>query len=87
MMQIASLISNDDFMSSFNVSIPTNDFVEGLGDFIEFWIYESYNFYPEDINAIWLGKFEVNLTRTLHPKGFCFTFNLPKAADIFNMDL
>jgi hypothetical protein len=85
-MQIASLISNDSFMSGLNISIPTDDLVDHLNDFVDFWIYNDGEFYPMEIHAIWSSYYEVNLTQVLHPKGFCFTFNAPKASEVFRLE-
>lgn len=78
LMQIASLISNDGFMSSLNVSIPTDDFVERLDDFVSFWYYgEHHPDFPDFTRANWTANYDANFTRVLHPKGFCYTFNYP----------
>lgn len=88
-LQITSLISGDGFMAKMNRSIPTDDFVQRLEDFVSFWKYDSYKAYqtyPMYIHAKWLSRYEVNLTRVLHPKGFCFTFNFPGSNEIFNLE-
>jgi hypothetical protein len=88
-LQITSLISSDAFMSQFNESIPTDDLVARFDDFVNFFIYDSskmYQTYPRYIHANWSSYYEVNLTRVLHPKGFCYTFNFPGAREIFQLD-
>lgn len=77
-MQIASLISNDGFMSSLNVSISTDDFVEVMDDFVSVWYYGPYHpDFPAFLHGNWTTEFDANFTRILHPKGFCYTFNYP----------
>jgi hypothetical protein len=85
-MQITSLISNDEAMLTFNLSIPTDDFVDRLDDFISFWNYQEGDFYPRDQYAMWDSHFEVNFTRILQPEGFCYTFNLPMISEFFHVD-
>lgn len=89
MMQIASLISEDDFMARFNTSIPTDDFIDRLDDFLSFWHYDSqpiYQTYARYMKANWSESYEVNLTQVLYRTGFCDTFNFPNASQFFNMD-
>jgi hypothetical protein len=85
-LQITSLISQDGFISSQNLSISTDDFVDRLSEFVDFWYISDRNLYPNDMHATWLSYFEVNLTRVLHPKGFCFTFNFPGTSEFFRLD-
>jgi hypothetical protein len=88
-MQITSLIANDGFMASLNVSIPTDDFVERLGDFIGVWYFDEFfgDEFPEQMRASWNVSYSVEFTRVLHPKGFCYTFNIPKSSEVFHMNL
>jgi hypothetical protein len=80
------MISKDGFISSLNLSISTHDFVDRLSDFVDFWDFSHDNLYPNDMHATWLSYFEVNLTRVLHPKGFCFTFNFPGTSEFFHLE-
>lgn len=36
-MQVISLVSRDNFFSNYNISIPTDDFIETLKKFPSFW--------------------------------------------------
>jgi hypothetical protein len=36
-MQVVSLVSHDNFLSNYNISIPTDDFVETMKKFPGFW--------------------------------------------------
>lgn len=87
-MQVASLISNNGLMSSLNISIPTDDFVDRLNDFLSIWDSELDDEfeYETQMKATWRSKFKVNLTRVLHPKGFCFTFNFPPPSKVFDLN-
>jgi hypothetical protein len=88
-LQITSLISNDGFLAQLNKSIPTYDLVARLDDFVSIFIYdtdEMYQTYPMYIHANWSSYYEVNVTRVLHPKGFCYTFNMPVVQEIFHLD-
>jgi hypothetical protein len=40
-MQVVSLITRDNFFSGYNISIPTDDFMQKLFEFPSFWGYES----------------------------------------------
>lgn len=88
LMQITSLISNDIFMSSLNISIPTDDFIERLDDFMNLWESDKDDEfdYQRLMSASWYGAYKVNLIRVLHRKGFCFTFNSANVSEIFNFD-
>lgn len=87
-MQITSLISNDGFMSSLNISIPTDDFIERLDDFMNLWESDKDDEfeYQRLMSANWYDIYKVNLVRVLHRKGFCFTFNSPNVSEVFNFD-
>lgn len=87
-MQITSLISNDGIMSSLNVSIETDDFVDRLDDFISIWYYDKMfgGDYPVQMSATWNTSYPVNFMRVLHPKGFCYTFNFPEVSEVFNLN-
>jgi hypothetical protein len=90
-LQIASLIARDGFMAQFNLSIPTDDFVQRLRDFPSMWRF----MHAEKIGDIarlglarseWGGKYTVNFTEVLCPTGFCYTFNFPnKIEEILNV--
>ena len=83
LMQIISLVSNDGLMAGFNISIPTDDLIERLGDFISMWHYESYpryQTYTQHTYANFTEKYEVNLTQVINRNGFCYTFNFPNAS-------
>lgn len=89
LVQITSMISNDGFVSKMNVPIATDDFVDRLSDFVSFWQYDRskvYGTYPRYIQANWSSYYEVNLTRVLHPKGFCYTFNFPGISQFFHVE-
>jgi hypothetical protein len=87
-MQIISLISNDRFLSNFNVSIPTDNLIDRLTDFITlFQTTPSINSpYPIHMKANWSQQYETNWTRTLHKTGFCYTFNFPNSTQFFNRE-
>lgn len=90
-MQIASLIARDGFMSQFNISIPTDDFIERMRhDFPSLWIFQKYyNFsnIPRKLYGNWSEISSMNFTEVLCPTGFCLTFNFPNDInEIFNTE-
>jgi hypothetical protein len=91
-MQIISLISNDKFLSNFNISIPTDNLIDRLNDFILvfFNIFSLYNkttdIYPINMNTNWTSQYEANWTRILHKTGFCYTFNFSNSTQLFNLE-
>jgi hypothetical protein len=42
-MQVISIISRDGFLAKYNVSIPTDDFVEKIKEFPSFWYMDRGN--------------------------------------------
>jgi amiloride-sensitive sodium channel len=93
MMQVASLVAQDKFMSTNypNVSISTDDFVEVLGSFGSFFGPPAY-FEGERLLSLsffagnWTDRYPANLTYTLWKTGFCYTFNFPNSSQMFEMD-
>lgn len=100
-MQVVSLVSRDGFLAAYNVSIPTDDFIEVLQSFPK--PYQLHMF--DEITGIY-GKwahryaakyFVVSLefadfyeifsfTEILCPTGFCVTFNFPNTSQFFNTE-
>jgi len=91
LMQVASLVAGDQFMSaSFpNLSIPTYDLVEKLEDFQDIFGQPFYktSIVPYNFVANWTERYPVFMTRTLWKIGFCYTFNFPSSSRIYNMDV
>jgi hypothetical protein len=88
-MQIASLVTRDGLMAKLNISIPTDDLIERLDDFLSPFVYESqekFKTYPLNVKANWTEKHEVNLTRIISKEGFCYTFNIPNPSLLLNLD-
>lgn len=61
-MQVIGMVYRDGFLSKYNVSIPTDDFIERLMDFPEFWrtensIYDSNYPVVEDIRGNWSSRY------------------------------
>lgn len=90
LLQVASLIANDRFMSiNFpNLSIPTDDFIEKLGEFEEFFDDPPFKnvLVPYNFGANWTDKYPVFMTQNLWKFGFCHTFNFPNSSEIFRME-
>lgn len=42
-MQVISLVTKDGFLSKFNITIPTDDFIEQLKSFPNFWYVDRGN--------------------------------------------
>lgn len=90
-MQIIGIISGDDFLSDLNISIPTDDLIERLEDFVPFWFRDHNRDGSRQKNdkyckSNWANSFPVNMTRILWKTGFCYTFNMPKLKSFYNFD-
>lgn len=89
MMQVASLVADDRFMSSKyqNLTIPTEDFVDILGSFGSFFgdpMYKRFlRFY---FTGNWTDKYPANFTHTLWKTGPCYTFNFPNSTQMFHLN-
>jgi hypothetical protein len=93
-LQVISLLYNDDFLLSLNVSIPTDDFVDRLSEFTNFWIRNRRQnmkyFYKNQLKtclARFSYRFEVRMVKILSKTGFCHTFNFPNFDDFFNLKI
>ncbi|CAG9805270.1 unnamed protein product [Chironomus riparius] len=89
MMQVASLVAKDQYMSTNfqNVSIPTNDFIDILGSFGTFFGEPLYGtIFRPYFMANWTDKYPVNFTNTLWKTGFCYTFNFPNSSQMFHLN-
>lgn len=85
-LQVISLVTQDDFLSQFNVSIPTDRFIDRLSDFVNF---HDNNFYKIGFNVEdkgnWTNQYKVNYTQVIGRRGLCFTFNFPTSRNFFNV--
>lgn len=92
-MQIISVISGDDFLSELNISIPTDDLIERLEDFVSFFFIDfsrdgsgSLDHYSRTCLGNWTNYFPVNMTKVLMRTGFCYTFNFPNLEKFYNFE-
>lgn len=74
------MVENDDFLSKFNVSISTDNFIAQLLEFSNFYGYMSGD------KGNWTNKHHINYTEVISQKGLCYTFNFPTAEKFFNLD-
>lgn len=87
-LQVVRLLSNDKILKEFNESVPMDDFLDRVRDFPEFWqesIEDDY-YYSYFKKFYWLKVFQANFSEVLARSGFCYTFNLPNASEIYNLN-
>jgi hypothetical protein len=81
-MQAVALVTGDEFLLSFNLTIDTEDVLDYLKKLHSNWQMRGYmrlahfdNFYGIDF-ALVVGS-----------AGFCYNFNMIESADLFNLEM
>jgi hypothetical protein len=80
-MQAIALVTGDDFLVSYNLSIGTEDVVDFIRNLTLIW--NNKNFF-QVINFD--DTFGVRFAEILGPHGFCYSFNIIDAKELYNLD-
>lgn len=84
-LQVISLVTKDDFLNKFNVSISTKNFNNRLSKFLNFQHREYYGGQKNSQDkGNWTKDYQVNYTEVIGRNGLCYTFNFPSSEKIFN---
>lgn len=88
MMQAIELVENDDFLFQFNVSIDTSDLMDYIRNTTRRWHLNEYDwvlgtFYN---NMDFKKKFSIWLVEIITYRGFCYSFNIVDAAELFKIE-
>lgn len=92
-MQVTSLIGRDRFLSKYNLSINTEDFIDILHEFPQLFIVMNGGLEPDDefflrfLNGIWSQRYKTKWREVLYKTGSCYTFNFPELEDFYNVKL
>lgn len=84
--QVISMVVNDEFVLSMNVSVDTSDIYTYLDV-----IFRKYNLHPyslrvSNVGGTWLRANSLFLSVSITSFGYCYTFNNPDFSDMFNAD-
>jgi hypothetical protein len=78
-MQAVALVTGDEFLVSFNLTIDTADvfdFIDQLN--VDYDTYENYGIFDD--------YYGIDFARIIGPTGFCFNFNMITTAELFHLD-
>lgn len=78
-MQAVALVTGDEFLLSYNVSIDTDDIRSYIVDLHDLWDQENDAFF-DDIYGI-------DFAFIIGPSGCCYNFNLADPDDLFHLDV
>lgn len=81
-MQAIGLTLNDDFLLQFDVDIGAADVIDCIEDLTWDWI--SYYAYPPVMSFD--DYYGVELAKIIGPSGFCYTFNIKEASEMFQLE-
>jgi hypothetical protein len=79
-MQAVALVTGDDFLVPFNLTIDTADVLSYIDKLSYKWDYWN-NFATFD------DFFGIDFASMIGPAGFCFNFNMIDALELFHLDL
>jgi hypothetical protein len=89
-MQAIELITNDDFLAQYNLTIDTSDVVDYMRKAIRVWTLEFQkrikDFGGYDHEMQFANQFGVYLAEILTSRGFCFSFNVVDAQELFRLE-
>jgi acid-sensing ion channel, other len=79
-MQAVALVTGDEFLVPFNLTIDANDVVNYIKKLTDSWktILDNINF--DD-------QYGVAFAEIIGPFGFCYNFNLIRSTELFNLDI
>jgi hypothetical protein len=81
-MQAVALVTGDEFLTSYNVSIPTEDLIEYLASIVF-----QYDLKDMERYSHFDDRYRGELTPVLGPSGYCYNFNMAPSKQILNLDL
>jgi hypothetical protein len=79
-MQAVALVTGDEFMTDYNLTIDTDDVFDFIKKLIWDWRTAEYNFCFNDVYGI-------DFAEIVGPTGFCYNFNLIQSEDLYNLEL
>jgi hypothetical protein len=81
-MQAVALVTGDEFLVPFNLTIDTNDVLEYMENLLLVWDLGGF---------IKMANFDdfygVDFALIVGPSGFCYNFNMIDADELFNLDM
>jgi hypothetical protein len=80
-MQAIALVTGDEFLLSYNLTIGTEDVLDYLKKLLIPWKQKNYI-----RQANFDDFYGVDFATTLGPTGFCYNFNMIDAQDLYNLD-
>lgn len=90
MMQAIELMTHDDFLLQYNISIDTSDVVDYMRKAIRVWTldHEVYisKFGEYYHKMSFKNLFFVELAEILTSRGFCYSFNIADASQVIKLE-
>lgn len=80
-MQAVGLVTGDDFLAPYNLSIGTEDVVEVIKKLTLKW---DTSVTEQEINFD--DTYGVRFAEILGPLGFCYSFNIAEASELYNLE-
>jgi hypothetical protein len=78
-MQAVALVTGDEFLVPFNLTIETRDVLDYIENINYLWkSYENY--------ATFDNLFGIDFASIIGSSGFCYNFNMIDADELFNLD-
>jgi hypothetical protein len=81
-MQAVALATNDEFLVSYNLSVDADDVLDYMKNLTYIWMDWTFS-----KNAEFDDMYNVNLSLVAGPSGYCYSFNIANASDLFHLDL
>jgi hypothetical protein len=81
-MQAVSLVTGDEFLIPYNLTIDTEDVLDYIRKLLLEW---NDNLVSK--NADFDDKFGVDFAEVIGSSGFCYNFNMADANEIFNLNM
>jgi hypothetical protein len=89
-MQAIELVARDDFLFRFNVSIDTSDLIDYLHKATLNWNPTTFEYTRESGSYThyidFMQKFVVPLAEIMTSRGFCYSFNIVDASELFHLE-
>lgn len=81
LLQAFGLIIRDNFLGKYNVSIDTSDVTDYMHKLITDWMHPNYyNF------ASFLDRIAIDMAEVITAWGFCYSFNIVDAAELYHLE-